>query len=120
MALYNELSAKNVYSFVTSPGNVSSGIIQGKIHPWLLLLSLYIMRLFGCSGINITGKNAATSAVELAKTTERAGLSPFDLYHSEINLFGTRSVKTIPLEQDMELSRLLLKEMDLLVDTVCR
>ena len=120
MALYSELSAKNVYSFITSPGNVYSGMLQGKIHPWLLLLSLYIMRLFGCSGINITGENAATSAVELAKTKDRSGQSPFDLYHSEINLFGTRSVKTIPLAQDMELSRTLLKEMDLLVATVSR
>ena len=62
-----------------------------------MLLALYIMRFFYCSGINITPQNGATSVLYLhdAKTRD---LDPLKLYHSDITPFGKTWVKEIYVE----------------------
>jgi hypothetical protein len=108
---------QNIHSFITSPGNVFSSITQDSVPPWLLLIALYILRFFGCSGMNITGENAATSVVDLLDCS----LDQMDhrvMYHSEINLFGQKSTKIIHLdhsEKDLEIGKKLVTDMDLLI-----
>jgi hypothetical protein len=59
-----------------------------------MLLALYIMRLFFCSGINITPQNGATSALFLHDSLA-SDLDPLKLYHSDITPFGKKWVKRI-------------------------
>jgi hypothetical protein len=86
--------SSRVKSFVCSPGNVVSNITQGNVNIWLLLFALYIMRLFYCSGINITPQNGATSALFLHDSLT-SDLDPLKLYHSDITPFGKTWVKLI-------------------------
>jgi 17beta-estradiol 17-dehydrogenase/3beta-hydroxysteroid 3-dehydrogenase len=114
MALHVE---SDINSFITSPGNVSSGITQDSVSPWLLLIALYILRFLGCSGINITGENAATSVVDLMECSLDQ-MDPNVLYHSEINVFGKKSTRVIHIEhseQDLEIGKKLVAEMDQLI-----
>ena len=71
------------------------------------------MRLFGCSGINITGENGATSALWVATQPDSSVIDPKILYHSEMSLFGMKSVKEIPIEfsldDESEATRLLVE-----------
>ena len=71
------------------------------------------MRLFCLSGINITGKNGATAPVFLAMTEEVDALDPTKLYHSEINLFGKRSVERLNIHVlDRMSQKAILDEME--------
>lgn len=75
------------------------------------------MRLFGCSGINISGENGATSALWIAAQADPSLIDPKILYHSEISLFGTKSVREIPIEytkKDRLEANHLLNEIELL------
>jgi hypothetical protein len=114
MGLYEELQPKGVYTFLTSPGNVKSGITPNSVHPWLLIFALYVMRLLGCSGINITGHNAATATLDLIDCSFDE-MDPYVLYHSEINILGTRSTKILHIERAKELGKQMVGEMDRLL-----
>ncbi|KAJ3322241.1 hypothetical protein HDV06_003301 [Boothiomyces sp. JEL0866] len=111
-----ELRERNVYSFITSPGNVLSGITKGVVNEFMILIALMIMRILFCSGINITGYNAATSALWVAKS-EPEKINPNLLYHSEINILAQRWVRSIELkydEMDDITSKKLIRKMNLL------
>lgn len=89
--------SSRVKSFVCSPGNVLSNITQGNVNTWLMLFALYLMRLFFCSGINITPQNGATSALFLHDSFG-AELDPLKLYHSDITPLGKTWVKLIDVD----------------------
>ncbi|KAJ3308865.1 hypothetical protein HDV04_000745 [Boothiomyces sp. JEL0838] len=111
-----ELRERNVYSFITSPGNVLSGITKGAVGEFLILFALILMRIFFCSGINITGYNAATSALWVAKS-EPEKINPNLMYHSEINILAQRWVRSIELkydEKDDIISKKLVRKLNLL------
>ncbi|KAJ3268955.1 hypothetical protein HDV01_002065 [Terramyces sp. JEL0728] len=114
-----ELRERNVYSFITSPGNVLSGITRGAINEFMFLIALMIMRILFCSGINITGYNAATSALWIAKS-EPERINPNVLYHSEINILAQRWVRSIELKYDKVddvSTKKVLRKMNLLYGT---
>jgi hypothetical protein len=63
--LSSRLAQKNIYSFVTSPGIAASGITQGKVPVWAIVVFMWIMRMLFVSGVTITPENAACSALFL-------------------------------------------------------
>lgn len=76
------------------------------------------MRIFLISGINITGYNAATATMFLALEEDPSRLDPLKLYHSEIGVFGNRSVKLLDVEfteQDRLKTLKVIAEMDGLI-----
>jgi hypothetical protein len=117
VCLNNELESKGIKSVITSPGNVFSGITSNVVHPMLILFALYFMRLFGCSGINISGENAATSAFWVSTVSPKE-LDPQVLYHSEINQFAQKYVRKLSLdinEQDLENGSKIIRKLDLIM-----
>ncbi|KAI8895197.1 hypothetical protein BC833DRAFT_602162 [Globomyces pollinis-pini] len=105
--LQNYLKKSRTCSLITSPGVVYSGISKGELHGFLIMIAFLLMRLFGCSGINISGTNSATSAVWIANQENPENLNPQTMYHSDITIFGKTFVREIPLmvsESDRELS----------------
>lgn len=73
------------------------------------------MRLFGCSGVNITGENAATASVSFTKVQNLDDMPCDVLYHSEYGIFSGNSVKMLPIDynnQDLEAVRKIMKKMD--------
>ncbi|KAI8912403.1 hypothetical protein BC831DRAFT_490930 [Entophlyctis helioformis] len=110
-----DLSKRGIHTLLASPGNVSSGITQGAIFSGLLVVILYILRFFGASGINITGRNGATSTVALITSPDAKTLDPTKVYHSEINLLGRKWVVPLTIDQgDAALRRHLVGEMETL------
>jgi hypothetical protein len=76
------------------------------------------MRLLCLSGINITGRNGATSAIYLALHPHPEQLDPTLVYHSEINILG--KTWTAPYRISMPTQQSLQKvqaEMDMLWHT---
>eukprot|EP00842_Homolaphlyctis_polyrhiza_P006493 jgi/Hompol1/6845/HPOL_001314-RA len=99
LATAPELAKRGIHTYITSPGNVLSGILQGIIPSWVFLIVLVILRIFGSSGINISGKNAATSTVTIVTEPNPERFDPAKVHHSEINLFGRRWVAQLDIDQ---------------------
>jgi hypothetical protein len=77
------------------------------------------MRVCLISGINITGYNAATATMFLALEDDPSRLDPVKLYHSEIGVFGNRSVKILEVDFDKEdysKSLKIIADMDSLIE----
>ncbi|KAH9276925.1 hypothetical protein BASA83_000437 [Batrachochytrium salamandrivorans] len=92
------LAERGIHSFIASPGIVNSGITQGAISSWML-------RLLGLSGINITGKNGATSTLFLATSENPKSIDSTKVFHSEITRFGHRSVEMLSIDSGDALAR---------------
>ncbi|KAL2912090.1 3-keto-steroid reductase [Polyrhizophydium stewartii] len=98
LEMHNELSKRGIYSFLSSPGILSSGILQDMFPALLLLVVMMIFRICGASGVNITGRNASTSAVYLSTVKNPNALDGTKIYHSEINFFGKRYVRQLSID----------------------
>ncbi|KAJ3035091.1 hypothetical protein HDV00_004313 [Rhizophlyctis rosea] len=119
MAMQEELRKRNIYSFVCSPGNCNTGMVGDTwVMATILFVVLWIMRLAGLSGINMTGRNGATSSTYLTTVSDPQGLDPRKIYHSEISRFGKTSVALLPMVQDDEMAGRLLKKVDALYQSV--
>ena len=70
------------------------------------------MRLCGMSGINISSKNGATAATYITTVHEPHGLDSRKIYHSEISRLGETSVALLPLPQDEDQAKRVLKKVD--------
>jgi NAD(P)-dependent dehydrogenase (short-subunit alcohol dehydrogenase family) len=114
MELSRTLRDRHIHSYVASPGNVLSTLSAGIGGYFLTLTALILMRLFGCSGINITGENAATSTIHILRENIDK-LNHQSLYHSEISIFGQKSTSIQRLrfnDDDKAQARYLVKEID--------
>ncbi|KAI8908374.1 hypothetical protein EDD86DRAFT_191421 [Gorgonomyces haynaldii] len=116
ICLDKKLRDSSVRSFIASPGNLYSELVGAMVSAYLYIFALYIMRLFGCSGININGYNAATSIVDLIQSQEE--LDPSKVYHSEINIFGQKW--TVPLtiqvkDEELIKAKQIMDKMDLMI-----
>ena len=101
-ATHDRLAKKRIHSFVVSPGVVNSNIAGGFIHPVILFIILVFLRLMGISGINISPKNGASSALFIAFIDNPLGLDHTKVYHSEINRFGRRSVVPLTVHRETD------------------
>ncbi|TPX71160.1 hypothetical protein SpCBS45565_g01280 [Spizellomyces sp. 'palustris'] len=113
--MHDELRQRNIYSFVVSPGNCFTGLLdQGWIVAACWVGVLYLMRFLFISGCNITPRNGATSAFHLAcEVANPTALDPTKLYHADISPLGRRYVRelTLPAE-DPKTVRSVRREMD--------
>ncbi|KAJ3306726.1 hypothetical protein HDV03_004357 [Kappamyces sp. JEL0829] len=119
MAIYPELRRKGIYSFITSPGNILSGISTSQASVWMVLIGFFLMRLFGSSGTNVTGENGATSAMWLVSRPDPESVDPHLVYHSDITRWGSRFVKELDIDHsvaDIQLGRQLVGKMDALLE----
>ncbi len=74
------------------------------------------MRILGCSGVNITGVNGATSAIWLALHEDPKSIDPNVLYHSDITRLGVPWVKEITseiTEEDLKIGKSIMRKLDL-------
>ncbi|KAH6564780.1 hypothetical protein BASA50_002942 [Batrachochytrium salamandrivorans] len=99
------LAERGIHSFIASPGIVNSGITQGAISSWMVFGVMIILRLLGLSGINITGKNGATSTLFLATSENPKSIDSTKVFHSEITRFGHRSVEMLSIDSGDALAR---------------
>ena len=115
--MHQELKAFGINSLLMSPGNVLSSITISAVHPFVLLMVLYVLRIAGCSGINISGHNAGFAAEWLAKSQFEL-LNPTFVYHSDITRFAnswTRLIKVDYTDEDEKETRIVLQKMDEIV-----
>ncbi|KAI8824215.1 uncharacterized protein EV422DRAFT_519300 [Fimicolochytrium jonesii] len=117
--MHSELRDRGIYSYVVSPGNCFTGLLdQGWFISFAWLTVLYLMRLMYISGCNVTPKNGATSAVHLAsEVRDPSDLKESILYHSEISPLGHKSVRHLPLEvaaDDLTGMKTVRKELDVM------
>ena len=115
--MHDKLKSKGVHSLLMSPGNVLSSITVAAVHPVVLLVVLYLMRFLGCSGINITGYNAAFAA-EWLSINEFQSLDSKTVYHSEISRLGTswtREIQVDVCQDDLKETEAVLNKMDQII-----
>ncbi|KAL5036508.1 3-keto-steroid reductase [Batrachochytrium dendrobatidis] len=120
LEMNSDLAKKGIHSFIASPGNVSSGITQGAIAGFVLVGVLIILRCLGMSGINITGKNGATSTLHLITAENPNALDNTKVFHSEISVFGKRSVVLLNIDAGDLLARHQLVEKLEILRNECR
>jgi hypothetical protein len=121
ITIHKELKQLGIHTLLMSPGNVLSSITASAVHPFVLLVALYLMRFMGCSGINITGYNAAFVGEWLANSNYEY-LDAKTVYHSEINRMGssyTREIRVDFNENDLVETLQVLKKMDQILESHC-